>query len=63
MKFNDMINTIQLGDCYELIKTIPDKSIDLILTDPPYEFHCGSAHNSGIFKNRVVKPGQDIIDF
>lgn len=62
MKFNDMINTIQLGDCYELIKTIPDKSIDLILTDPPYEFHCGSAHNSGIFKNRVVKPGQDIID-
>lgn len=63
MKFNDMINTIQFGDCYELIKTIPDKSIDLILTDPPYEFHCGSALNGGIFKNRVVKPGQDIIDF
>ena len=29
MKFEDMINTIQLGDCYELIKSIPDKSIDL----------------------------------
>lgn len=37
MKFNDMINTIQLGDSYELIKTIPDKSIDLIIIDPPYE--------------------------
>ncbi len=62
MKFEDMINKITLGDCYELIKTIPDKSIDLILTDPPYDFHCGSAHDAGIFKNRIVKPGQDIID-
>lgn len=25
------------GDCYEVLKSIPDKSIDLILTDPPYE--------------------------
>lgn len=24
------------GDCLELMKEIPDKSIDLILTDPPY---------------------------
>ena len=36
MNFEDMINTIQLGDCYELIKAIPDNSIDLIVTDPPY---------------------------
>ena len=36
MKFEDMINTIQLGDSYQLIKYIPDKSIDLVLTDPPY---------------------------
>lgn len=27
------------GDCYEYIKTIPDKSIDLIHTDPPYVIH------------------------
>ena len=25
------------GDCLEVMKTIPDKSIDLVLTDPPYE--------------------------
>lgn len=25
------------GDCYELIKAIPDKSIDLIYTDVPYD--------------------------
>ena len=24
------------GDCLEKMKDIPDKSIDLILTDPPY---------------------------
>ena len=30
-----MINLMH-GDCLELMKTIPDGSIDLILTDPPY---------------------------
>ena len=25
-----------LGDCLEVMKDIPDKSIDLVLTDPPY---------------------------
>ena len=24
------------GDCLELLQNIPDKSIDMILTDPPY---------------------------
>lgn len=50
MKFEDMIDTIQLGDCYELIKKIPDKSIDLIITDPPYEI--GKGGMTGIFKYR-----------
>lgn len=26
------------GDCLELLKDIPDKSIDLVVIDPPYEF-------------------------
>ena len=30
------INKIYHGDCLEVIKQIPDKSIDLVLTDPPY---------------------------
>ena len=24
------------GDCLDLMKTIPDNSIDMVLTDPPY---------------------------
>ena len=30
------INKVTQGDCLELMKQLPDKSIDLILTDPPY---------------------------
>jgi site-specific DNA-methyltransferase (adenine-specific) len=30
-------------DCYEFVKTIPDKSIDLIVTDPPYEIVAGGS--------------------
>jgi DNA modification methylase len=41
MKFEEMINTIQLGDCYKLIKNIPDKSIDLVYIDIPYLYEEG----------------------
>ena len=27
---------ILTGDCFELIKDIPDNSIDLVITSPPY---------------------------
>lgn len=30
------LNKITLGDSYELIKELPEKSVDLIVTDPPY---------------------------
>jgi DNA modification methylase len=43
MKFEDMLNTITLGDSYKLIKDIPDKSIDLIYTDIPYLFYVGNS--------------------
>lgn len=47
-KFEDMINTIQLGDCYELIKQIPDKSIDLVYIDIPYLMARGGYGSSEI---------------
>lgn len=31
------INSIILGDSYKLVKEIPNKSIDLIIIDPPYD--------------------------
>ena len=37
MKYpDDYINKIICGDCLEVMKQMPDKSIDLVLTDPPY---------------------------
>lgn len=31
-------NNLYLGDCYELIKDVADKSVDLVYIDIPYEF-------------------------
>ena len=39
-------NNLYCGDAYELIKNIPDKSIDLVVIDPPYEFCQGGKGNS-----------------
>ncbi len=33
---NNYINQIIQGDCLEVMKGFPDKSIDLVVTDPPY---------------------------
>jgi site-specific DNA-methyltransferase (adenine-specific) len=37
------INKIYLGDCLDLIKELPDESIDSVINDPPY--HQGLTHN------------------
>lgn len=47
------LNKIYLGDAYELIKQIPDKSIDLIVTDPPYEFVPGGNGHSSIAQRKA----------
>ena len=31
------METLHLGDCMDIMKTIEDKSIDLVITDPPYK--------------------------
>lgn len=41
-------NNIYLGDCLELMKQIPDKSIDCVITDPPY----GIGEDGGKFRDR-----------
>ena len=33
--------TIYNGDCLEIMKQLPDKSVDLIVTDPPYGLNYG----------------------
>ena len=43
-----MIN-LMLGDCLERMKEIPDGSIDMVLTDPPYGMNLKPQRESGKF--------------
>jgi DNA modification methylase len=38
----DLLNKIHHGDCLEFMKQLPDKCIDLVLTDPPYGIDFGT---------------------
>lgn len=46
-----MKNQVIQGDCLEVMKDIPDKSIDMILTDPPYGMNLTPQRESGKFHN------------
>jgi modification methylase len=34
-------DTIILGDCLEELKKLPDRSVDLVFADPPYNLQLG----------------------
>jgi len=36
------LNKILLGDCLDIMREMPDKCVDLVLTDPPYGIDAGS---------------------
>lgn len=50
---------LKLGNCLDLIKEIPDNSIDLVVTDPPYKITArGNGGNSGgMFQKKIVNSG------
>ena len=52
-------NNIYMGDCIELIDKLDNKSIDLIITDPPY-IHEGKKAGVGMLDSR---PSYDRKDF
>ena len=62
-----------LGDCREVLRSLPDNSVDSIVTDPPYElgFMGKSWDSSGIAYDvtvweeclRVLKPGGHLLAF
>jgi len=66
-----MLNQIIHGDCFNILKDIPDSSIDLILTDPPYGLKfMGKDWDHGVpgvqfweQALRVAKPGAHLMAF
>ena len=56
-----MESYIKLGNAYELIKDLPDNSVDLVYTDIPYLFHSGSGGTSPLAK-RINKNDKELKD-
>ena len=71
-KIGDSV-TLHQGDCIETMRTLPDNSVDSIVTDPPYELgfmnkswdSTGIANNVEMWKEclRVLKPGGHLLSF
>ncbi len=65
--------SLRLGDCIDVMRGMPDASVDAIVTDPPYElgFMGKGWDKSGIANNvamwaealRVLKPGGHLLAF
>ena len=50
-------NEIMLGDCMDLLKELPDKSIDLAIVDPPYGIGADKAQNNAAMQ-RIKAEGK-----
>jgi len=55
-------NNIYQGDCYDLIKQIPDKSIDCIYTDIPYEYEKGGCSESSQVAKNIKHNQTELLD-
>lgn len=54
MKIDNFVNKIIQWDCIENLKKIPDKSVDLIFADPPYNMQ---------LKNELYRPNNSKVDW
>jgi site-specific DNA-methyltransferase (adenine-specific) len=53
--------TLKCGDCLELMKELPDKSVDTIITDPPYGMNFQSNRSKVGHRHRKII-GDDNVD-
>lgn len=56
MKIEELDNKIINADCLDILKQMPDKCVDLVLTDPPY----GMSYQSGWRKKKYNKIENDL---
>ena len=47
------VNQILHGDCIEVMKTLPDQSLDLIFADPPYNLQ---------LQKELIRPNRSLVD-
>ncbi|MFT5775912.1 MAG: modification methylase [Hyphomonas sp.] len=46
-------NTIMQGDCIDILRRLPDQSVDLVFADPPYNLQLGGG---------LTRPDQSVVD-
>ena len=73
MRTDRFKNQIICGDCLEVLRELPDDSIDAVVTDPPYELgfmgkkwdSTGIAYSVEMWSEvlRVLKPGGHLLAF
>lgn len=57
------LNKIYNEDCFKGIKKIPDKSIDLIIIDPPYEIETrGNSKGKSDIANSILKVEKNLVN-
>ena len=61
MNIADLENKIINADCMDILKELPDKSVDLVLTDPPYDLETHGGTKSPLAQ-RAAKV-RDSIEF
>jgi DNA modification methylase len=47
---------LRLGDCLEVLRTLPDNSVDSIVTDPPYGLTAGKKGGTGVASVNLDSP-------
>ncbi|MGK2950919.1 MAG: site-specific DNA-methyltransferase, partial [Thiobacillus sp.] len=65
------MTSLHLGDCLDVMPTLPDGSVDAVVTDPPYGLSfMGRAWDHGVpgvafweAALRVAKPGAHLLAF
>ncbi len=53
---------LRCGDCLELMREIPDASVDAVITDPPYEFISKNLVGGGFMRKENKKHLENISD-
>lgn len=55
-----MNNLFENKNCFDFLESIPNQSIDLVLTDPPYQME---SHDRGMMKNRATSIYRDMAKY
>lgn len=71
--YQDDLVTLHHGDCLDVLACLPDRSVDAVVTDPPYELAfmgrawdaSGIAFNPAVWAQclRILKPGGHLLAF